>query len=697
MNSTLKTILAIAALGLVLAASVQKPPQPVGKPARKAEARSFAFVHPGILLTRADLDRMKEMVAEGAEPWKSGFERLRIHPQSQSTYALRGAFPEIGRNPTVRQSEYEADANAAYQCALMWYITGDSVYANKSKAILNAWASALKIISGADASLAASLHTFKLVNAAEILRYTDAGWSDEEIRQCERMFKDVFYPVLKDFALYANGNWDTAAVKTVMAIGIFSNDRAMFERGLRYYVNGAGDGRLTYYIYENGQCQESGRDQSHAQLGLAHLGDASEMAWNQGLNLYACADNRLLKGFEYAAKYNLGEKTEFIPDLDRTGKYAHGEISPRGPFRPVFEQIYNHYVNRRGLPAPFTQRAAERLRPEGAAAGSDHPGFGTLLFSRQPAADPAEVRPPAPPSAPGGIITQGSRSGIALSWVAPVNAASYTVKRAAAGGGPYTTIALGVKSTTYTDVKVTPGAVYRYAVSASNSAGESPDAFEASAGAGLPSPWSQRDVGDVSVVGAASYDGRAFTIEGAGTDIGGAGDQFQFACVPMTGDGTITARFVPQVASQSAKMGVMMRETFAADSAHAALLLMPAPAGAGEQAGWGARLVTRASSGADSWIEAGPNLPPPYVTYGRLMQPCWLRLVRSGNTFTGSISPDGQTWSQVGSSTIPLKRGILAGLSVCSRLGKVSTAVSFDNVTAPDWGLSLAPRGKKGD
>jgi len=36
---------------------------------------------------------------------------------------------------------------------------------------------------------------------------------------------------------------------------------------------------------------------------------------------------------------------------------------------------------RKGLSAPFTKQAAEKIRPEGAAWTGDHPGFGTVLFS----------------------------------------------------------------------------------------------------------------------------------------------------------------------------------------------------------------------------------------------------------------------------------------------------------------------------
>ena len=192
----------------------------------------------------------------------------------------------------------------------------------------------------------AGLGTFEMVNAAELLRYSNAGWAEPDIRRCERMFTNAIYPEIKDFALFANGNWDAAAEQTMLAIAVFCSDRAMFERALRYYCNGGGDGRLTHYVInEAGQAQESGRDQQHTQLGLALLGDCCQIAWNQGLDLYGYADNRLLKGFEYTAKYLLGEEVPFTPMLDETGqKYPWDKHRAFFGFSPSsMEQIHNHY------------------------------------------------------------------------------------------------------------------------------------------------------------------------------------------------------------------------------------------------------------------------------------------------------------------------------------------------------------------
>jgi hypothetical protein len=346
------------------------------------------FVHPGLLHTRADLDRMKSMVAAGAEPYKGGFDAFAAHAGSKSDYTVRGGFREMGRNPNVNMGESVSDCNAAYHNAVMWAITGERAHADKAIRILDAWSANLAAISGLDAILAAGIYGFKFVNAAEILRHTDAGWPQADIERAERMFKDVFYPVIKDFATFANGNWELACVQTMMGIGIFTNDSAIYNRAVDWYHNGTHNGTLTHYIInEDGQCQESGRDQTHTMLGLGMLAAIAEMGWNQGLDMYGAVDNRLLKGFEYTAKYNLGESVPFQEYTDKTGKYRHTAISThtRGAFRPIFEMVYHHYANRRGLPPSafaYTKRVADLLRPERDAAQADNIGYGTLLFTR---------------------------------------------------------------------------------------------------------------------------------------------------------------------------------------------------------------------------------------------------------------------------------------------------------------------------
>src|SRR5207249_2274780 len=46
--------------------------------------------------------------------------------------------------------------------------------------------------------------------------------------------------------------------------------------------------------------------------------------------------------------------------------------------------------------------------------------------------------------------------------------------------------------------------------------------------------------------------------------------------------------------------------------------------------------------------------------------PMWVRLQRVGNTFTGYTSPDGATWSSIGSNTIAMNAAIYLGLASCA-------------------------------
>jgi|GEM_PF-326298 len=85
------------------------------------------------------------------------------------------------------------------------------------------------------------------------------------------------------------------------------------------------------------------------------------------------------------------------------------------------------------------------------------------------------------PAAPTGLTATAGNSQVALSWTAVSGATSYTVKRAATSGGPYTSVATGVTATSYTNTGLTNGTTYYYVVSASNTAGESANSAQASA------------------------------------------------------------------------------------------------------------------------------------------------------------------------------------------------------------------------
>lgn len=251
---------------------------------------------------------------------------------------------------------------ASYVHALIWAIGKEEAHARKSIEILDAWSGKLEAIRNHDARLLIGMSGYHFVIAAELLKHTESQWPKKSQARFQSMLRDIWYPVIKDFYPSANGNWDASMLQVMMGMGVFLDDQEMYDRAKNYFLKGKGNGAIGMYFSETGQCQETGRDQAHTQMGLAFLANTCETAWIQGDNLYGALDNRLLKGFEYTAKYNLGFDVPYKPYRSFEGRYHYKRISDksRGRLRPMYNQVYNHFQNRKGLAAPFTKQAAQK-------------------------------------------------------------------------------------------------------------------------------------------------------------------------------------------------------------------------------------------------------------------------------------------------------------------------------------------------
>lgn len=670
------------------------------------------FTHPGLLHTADDLARMKAAVAAQEPPVHEGYLAFAAHARSKSTYVVQntGQITSWGRGPTNFQNQAVADSAAAYQNALMWCVTGNRAHADKARDILNAWSASLTMVTGADGPLGAGLQVFKFVNAAELLRHSDYdGWAESDIARCERSFLDVWYPAISGYMLYANGNWDLTSVQSVLAIGVFCEERTLFEDALRFAAAGAGNGSVrNRVVTDAGQGQESGRDQGHEQLAVGLTGDAAQVAWNQGVDLWGFDDHRILANAEYAARYNLGGDVPFTPDLDRTGKYLKTTVSDkvRGKLPPVYEMYYAHYAGVRGLDTPYTKAAV--FRGTGGArlvegGNDDLPGFGTFTYAGTKAPTPTA------PTAPAGVTALGDSDAVTVTWLPSAWATSYTVRRAGRPEGPYEQIAAGNAKPEHTDTDVRTGRTYYYTVTAANSRVSSGSSRPVAATAGLPGPWSTRDIGEVRIPGSAAFDGERFLLEASGT-----ADSYRSVHLPLRGDGTITARIVFPLSSQYSKIGVSLRDSLDADSAHASMLVQGLPLHTWSGV-WSVRPSTGATvsatgstpvppsqqtaittsaafpiSGLGELPESATPLEAPYVEGAgdgyRLRAPYWVRVTRRGRRCTGAISPDGVRWTQVGATEVELGRTAYAGLVLTSCLGvdadyaETGTG-AFDNVS----------------
>lgn len=353
------------------------------------------FVHPGLLHSAADLDRIKDLVSrQVSRPFQS-YQQLIASGKASATYTMKGPYSALTRDPSITvdgvaggtvKNNVESDFLAAYYNSLMYKITGNEAHALKAVQIIDAYSATTKSIIGADEELN-GLYGFMLVNAAEIMRSTYPAWSATKVLACQNMLKSVFYPIIGNFRPCAHGNWDIICMKALMGIAIFTEDTAMFNKTVNYYYYGEGNGSIKNYVLTDaGQLQESNRDQPHVMLAIGSLAELAEMALKQGVDLYSANNNAIMRGYEYTSQYNLGFDVPYQTSYDYCEKnyqdYTPTAISPngRGNLRAVFEIAYNHYVYRKGLAMPQTMAVLGKMGPEGAPFGADNPGYGSLLF-----------------------------------------------------------------------------------------------------------------------------------------------------------------------------------------------------------------------------------------------------------------------------------------------------------------------------
>lgn len=180
----------------------------------------------------------------------------------------------------------------------------------------------------------------------------------------------------------------------------------------------------------------------------------------------------------------------------------------------------------------------------------------------------------------------------------------------------------------------------------------------------LPAPWQAVNVGTVRLVGDAAHNNGAFTVSGDGV-VGGSSDTEFFVYQSLSGNGRIVARVanLDSTGGNSARVGVQIRETLAANSRHATLAVT---GGGGYR--WMRRTVTGGNtSNTNSSSATAPNI--------------WVRLVRSGNTITASRSANGSSWTTIGSVTFSMASNVHIGLVVGSGPTIQYNTSTFDNVT----------------
>jgi hypothetical protein len=266
----------------------------------------------------------------------------------------------------------------------------------------------------------------------------------------------------------------------------------------------------------------------------------------------------------------------------------------------------------------------------------------------------------------GFAFTARSANSLAMSWNDISGETSYVLERSLDNSAWSTLASLAANTTSYTDTTVEPLNHYYYRLRGTNGSVFSV-AYATLLTATPPAtpaalPWVDADIGSPAGAGAGFISGSSATVVGGGTNIAFQSDQFNFLYQPMTGDGQITARLASfDGLNVLAKAAVMIRNTLDATSAFANVVYQPESTD----------FIYRATAGATHGEVNGPG-----------DNATWLRLVRSGSTFSGHYSASGAagTWISLGSTTINMNTNVFVGLAVSPRDNAQLAKATFDNI-----------------
>jgi hypothetical protein len=264
---------------------------------------------------------------------------------------------------------------------LLWYFTGQDAHAKKAIEIMNGWSAVLKDHTNSNAPLQSAWTASVFPRAAEIIRFTYGGWAAADVSRFAAMLKDVYLPKVIGGDANSNGNWELSMAEASIAISVFLDDRATFDKSIAMwtkrvpaYLYVASDGALPvpppggnkttqaalvsfWYnqaTFIDGLCQETCRDLGHVQYGLAAMINAAETAHIQGVDLYGEQSKRITAGLELHAQYLNGAA---VPS-----SLCGGTLTAVSG-APTWEIAYNHYANRAKVALPQTKALIAKIRP----------------------------------------------------------------------------------------------------------------------------------------------------------------------------------------------------------------------------------------------------------------------------------------------------------------------------------------------
>ena len=407
------------------------------------ENANHGFVHPGGIVSQDDIDRAKQLLADGDENIKKAWDILCANQYSSSDIQTWPTETIVrGGSGTQNYMNVARGAAMAYQNALRWKIGGTKANADAAVRILMAWARGNKYVSGdTNISLAAGIYGYELANAAELMRDYE-GWSSEDFETFRNYMIKVWYNPAIDFLRRRHdtwlnarnsslgnrpghywSNWGLCNALCVMSIGILCDDVHMYNQGVSFYKydhvgtykdrsnksvilnDGCNEfiGNLVPVVLPDergpfgylGQMQESGRDQGHTLMALGLALDICTVGLNQGDDLFAYMNDRIAAGTEFVAAMNFGGvdatslpwKNYNYADCRGTMGAGWEMTGPNtggsGEYRPYWDRAIGYYEGLRGVKLQYAEKARAKVCPDGGGGNysANSGGFDHIGFS----------------------------------------------------------------------------------------------------------------------------------------------------------------------------------------------------------------------------------------------------------------------------------------------------------------------------
>lgn len=354
-----------------------------GVQAPSAVQAPATFTHPGVGVSRPQLDFVRAKVQAGAQPWTNAFNQAK-----SSTYASLSRTPkaravvECGSysNPDIGCRDERGDAIAAYTDALIWYITRDDRYAQKAIQLMDAWSATIQDHTNSNAPLQTAWSASSWPKAAEIIKHVYGSWPNQA--RFGTMLRNVYLPEIINGS-NSNGNWELSMTEAIQGIGVFLEDRTVYDKAIALYrirvpafVYLESDGALpktkpsqnlntrdkivAYWqgqgTFVTGLTQETCRDLVHTGYGISAISHVLETSRIQGIDLYPEFGERLRQALGFQSRWE--RNLEPVPSWLCNGAVNRG-------LGPITEVGYNALHTRLGIAMSNTQALTESRRPAG--------------------------------------------------------------------------------------------------------------------------------------------------------------------------------------------------------------------------------------------------------------------------------------------------------------------------------------------